>query len=58
MGTTKRRNFQRKKNKKYRLKGCGRKPITKDFEEDIIIWINICRRQGLAITTIKLSLMP
>ena len=51
MGTTKRRNFQRKKNKKYRLKGCGRKPITKDFEEDIIIWINICRRQGLAITT-------
>ena len=27
-----------------------KKTLTKDIEEDIIIWINICRRQDLALT--------
>ena len=36
-------------NKKgFRLWGGGRKPITKDIEADILIWINTCRRNSIA----------
>ena len=44
-------NEDNKKNKKaFRLKGGGRHPITKDIENEILIWINTCRRNGVAVS--------
>ena len=40
-----------KPNKKgFRLGGGGRKPITRDIEADILIWLNTCRRNSIAIS--------
>lgn len=46
----KREEIMNEDNKKaYRLKGGGRHPITKDIENEILIWINTCRRNGVAL---------
>ena len=34
----------------YRLKGCGRKPVTNDIENEVMFWINTCRRNGMAVS--------
>lgn len=41
-------------NKAFRLKGGRRQPITKNIENEILIWINICPRNGFAITCNKI----
>ena len=47
----KREEIMNEDNKKaYRLKGAGRHPITKDIENEILIWINTCRRNGVAVS--------
>ena len=38
-------------NKKgFRLGGGGKKPITKDIEDDILILLNTCRRNSIVIS--------
>ena len=36
--------------KKFRLQGGGRKPNTVDIKQEILVWINTCRRHGIAIS--------
>ena len=38
------------KKNKSRVEGSGRKSSTESIENEILFWINLCRRHGLAIT--------